>query len=64
DTLLAMMDEGMVLHASGQLEQSIQVLAQADKLSERLDFTSVSEEARFSSRASGSGRTAGKTSRS
>ncbi len=46
DTLLAMMDEGMVLHASGQLEQSIQVLAQADKLSERLDFTSVSEEAK------------------
>jgi uncharacterized protein len=46
DSLLAMMDEGMLLHASGQLEQSIQVLAQADKLSERLDFTSVSEEAK------------------
>ncbi len=46
DSLLAMMDEGMLLHASGQLEQSIQVLAQADKLSEQLDFTSVSEEAK------------------
>jgi len=41
DTLLSLMDDGMVLHASGRLEESIQVLAQADKLSERLDFTSV-----------------------
>ena len=46
DQLLAMMDEGMVLHAAGKFEESIQVLAQADKLSERLDFTSVSEEAK------------------
>jgi hypothetical protein len=46
DQLLAMMDEGMVLHAAGKFEESIQVLAQADKLSERLDFVSVSEEAK------------------
>ena len=46
DQLLAMMDEGMVLHASGKFEESIKVLAAADKLSERLDFTSVSEEAK------------------
>ncbi len=46
DKLLAMMDEGMVLHAAGKFEESIQVLAQADKLSERLDFVSVSEEAK------------------
>jgi hypothetical protein len=36
----------MVLHAAGKFEESIQVLAQADKLSERLDFVSVSEEAK------------------
>ena len=46
DQLLAMMDEGMVLHAAGKFEESIKVLAEADKLSERLDFTSVSEEAK------------------
>lgn len=46
DRLLAMMDEGMLLHAAGKLEESIQVLAQADKLSEQLDFVSVSEEAK------------------
>ena len=46
DQLLAMMDEGMILHAAGKFEESIQVLAQADKLSERLDFVSVSEEAK------------------
>jgi hypothetical protein len=46
DKLLALMDEGMVLHAAGKLEESIKVLAEADKLSERLDFTSVSEEAK------------------
>ena len=46
DQLLAMMDEGMVLHASGKFEESIKVLAEADKLSERLDFVSVSEEAK------------------
>jgi hypothetical protein len=46
DQLLAMMDEGMVLHASGKFEESIKVLAQADKLSEQLDFVSVSEEAK------------------
>ena len=46
DQLLSMMDEGMVLHAAGKFEESIKVLAQADKLSERLDFVSVSEEAK------------------
>jgi hypothetical protein len=46
DQLLAMMDEGMVLHAAGKFEESIKVLAQADKLSERLDFVSISEEAK------------------
>jgi hypothetical protein len=46
DQLLALMDEGMTLHAAGKFEESIQVLAQADKLSERLDFISVSEEAK------------------
>jgi len=46
DQLLALMDEGMVLHAAGKFEESIKVLAQADKLSERLDFVSVSEEAK------------------
>jgi uncharacterized protein len=46
DQLLAMMDEGMVLHAAGKYDESIKVLAQADKLSERLDFVSVSEEAK------------------
>jgi len=46
DKLLAMMDQGMVLHAAGKFDESIKVLAEADKLSERLDFTSVSEEAK------------------
>ena len=46
DQLLAMMDEGMVLHAAGKFEESIKVLAEADKLSEKLDFVSVSEEAK------------------
>jgi uncharacterized protein len=46
DQLLALMDEGMVLHASGKFEESIKVLAEADKLSERIDFVSVSEEAK------------------
>jgi uncharacterized protein len=46
DHLLALMDQGMVLHAAGKLEESIKVLAEADKLSQNLDFTSVSEEAK------------------
>ena len=46
DRLLSMMDEGMVLHAAGKFDESIKVLAEADKLSERLDFVSVSEEAK------------------
>ena len=46
DHLLALMDEGMVLHAAGKLEESIKVLAEADRLSQKLDFTSISEEAK------------------
>jgi hypothetical protein len=46
DKLLALMDQGMVLHASGKYEESIQVLAEADKLSQQLDVISVSEEAK------------------
>ena len=46
DQLLSLMDEGMVLHAAGKFDESIKVLAQADKLSERLDFVSVTEEAK------------------
>ena len=45
DQLLVLLDEGMVLHAAGRFEESIQVLAEADKLSRQLDFISVSEEA-------------------
>jgi len=45
DQLLVLLDRGMVLHAAGRYEESIKVLAQADKLSQNLDFTSVSEEA-------------------
>ncbi len=45
DQLLLLLDKGMVLHAAGRWQESIQVLAQADKLSAQLDFTSVSEEA-------------------
>ena len=44
--LLALMDQGMVLHAAGKYEESIQVLAEADKLSQQLDVISVSEEAK------------------
>jgi hypothetical protein len=46
DRLLALMDQGMVLHAAGQLEESIRVLAEADRLSQELDVVSVSEEAK------------------
>jgi hypothetical protein len=45
DKLLILLDKGMVLHAAGRLEESIKVLAEADKLSQELDLVSVSEEA-------------------
>ncbi len=46
DKLLALMDEGMILHAAGRYDESIPVLARASKLSEQLDVVSVSEEAK------------------
>ncbi len=46
DRLLALMDEGMVLHASGRHEESIRVLEDAKKLADQLDVVSVSEEAK------------------
>lgn len=45
DRLLVLLDRGMVLHAAGQWEESIRVLAEADRLSGMLDAISVSEEA-------------------
>jgi uncharacterized protein len=45
DGLLVLLDKGMVLHAAGQWEQSISVLAQADRLSQQLDGVSIREEA-------------------
>lgn len=45
DRLLVLMDKGMMLHAAGRYAESIRVLAEADKLSQELDFVSVSEEA-------------------
>ncbi len=45
DRLLVLLDKGMVLHAAGRYEESIKVLAEADKLSQQIDFTSISEEA-------------------
>jgi hypothetical protein len=46
DRLLALMDEGMTLHAAGRHRDSIRVLAEADKLSQQLDVVSISEEAK------------------
>jgi hypothetical protein len=46
DRLLALMDRGMVLHAAGEHEESIRVLAEAGKLADQLDVISVSEEAK------------------
>lgn len=46
DKLLALLDKGMILHAGGQFEASIAVLAEADRLSQNLDFTSVGEAAK------------------
>ena len=45
DTLLVLLDRGMVLHAAGRWKDSIQVLAEADRLAAELDVVSVSEEA-------------------
>jgi hypothetical protein len=45
DKLLYLFDKGMLLHAAGSWEESIKVLAEADELAQKLNFTSVSEEA-------------------
>jgi hypothetical protein len=45
DKLLVLLDRGTVLHAAGRWEESKQVLAQADELSQQLDSISVTEEA-------------------
>jgi hypothetical protein len=45
DRLLYLLDKGMVLHAAGTYAESLAVLAEADRLSQDLDFTSVREEA-------------------
>jgi hypothetical protein len=45
DRLLILLDRGMVLHAAGRWEESIQVLAAADRLSQELDGISLREEA-------------------
>lgn len=45
DRLLFLLDKGMVLHSAGKFDESIQVLTEADRLSQQLDVVSVSEEA-------------------
>ncbi len=45
DRLLVLLDRGMVLHAAERWRDSLQVLAEADRLSAELDSISVSEEA-------------------
>ena len=45
DQLLVLLDRGMVLHAAGRWRDSIQVLAEAERLAGELDAISVSEEA-------------------
>ncbi len=45
DALLVLLDKGMVLHAAGRWEESLHVLAEADRLSQELDAISISEEA-------------------
>lgn len=44
DRLLYLLDKGMVLHAAGKYTESLGVLAEADRLSQDLDFTSIGEE--------------------
>jgi len=46
DRLLALLDEGMILHAAGRYHESIGVLAEAGRLSQQLDVVSISEEAK------------------
>ncbi len=46
DRLLILMDRGMILHSAGKYEESVAVLAEADRLSQQLDVVSVSEEAK------------------
>ena len=43
--LLLLLDRGMMLHAAGKWKESLATLHQADELSQKLDFTSVTEEA-------------------
>lgn len=45
DQLLVLLDRGMVLHSAGRWEESLQVLGQADRLSQQLDGISIREEA-------------------
>ncbi|MDY7228581.1 COG3014 family protein [Hyalangium rubrum] len=45
DALLVLLDKGMVLHAAGRWQESLRVLAEADRLSQELDAVSISEEA-------------------
>lgn len=45
DKLLALLDEGMLLHSAGKYDESIKVLAEADRLSSTLETVSVTEEA-------------------
>jgi uncharacterized protein len=45
NSLLVLLDKGMVLHSAGRWEDSIQVLARADRLSQQLDGVSIREEA-------------------
>lgn len=46
DRLLALLDQGMILHAGRRWEESIPVLARAERLAASLEAISVSEEAR------------------
>jgi hypothetical protein len=46
DRLLVLLDRGMILHSAGRFDESIAVLAEADRLSQQLDGTSISEEAK------------------
>ncbi|HZI10614.1 MAG TPA: hypothetical protein VE153_09520 [Myxococcus sp.] len=45
DRLLVLLDKGMVLHSAGRWTESNAVLEEAERLSEQLDATSVTEEA-------------------
>lgn len=45
DKLLILLDRGMILHNQGKFEDSIKVLAEAERLSAQLDFVSISQEA-------------------